>query len=215
MKTCILADNQFITREGIKSLLHNNGFETFVAVACMKELQEQLKLIPDALVVLDYTLFDFESVQQLLIAKAAFRKSVWLLFSEELGEDFLRFVLLTDSTLNVLMKHDPEKEILKALGNIANGKSYLCELAVQILNGGVPKHDKIASFKLTASEKVVLHEIALGKTTKEIAFEKNLSFHTVNTHRKNIFRKLGVNNLHEAIKYAIRAGIFDVAEYYI
>ncbi len=58
-------------------------------------------------------------------------------------------------------------------------------------------------------------EIALGKTTKEIAAEKNLSFHTINSHRKNIFRKLGVNNVHEATKYAMRAGIVDLAEYYI
>ena len=50
---------------------------------------------------------------------------------------------------------------------------------------------------------------------KEIAAEKNLSFHTINSHRKNIFRKLGVNNVHEATKYAMRAGIVDLAEYYI
>ena len=62
---------------------------------------------------------------------------------------------------------------------------------------------------------MVLHEIALGKTTKEIAFEHNLSFHTINTHRKNIFRKLEVNNVHDAIKYALRAGIIDSSEYYI
>ncbi|GAE15051.1 anthranilate synthase [Bacteroides pyogenes JCM 10003] len=55
----------------------------------------------------------------------------------------------------------------------------------------------------------------MGKTTKEIAAEKNLSFHTINSHRKNIFRKLGVNNAHEATKYAMRAGIVDLAEYYI
>ncbi|MCC8146330.1 MAG: LuxR C-terminal-related transcriptional regulator [Bacteroidales bacterium] len=78
-----------------------------------------------------------------------------------------------------------------------------------------PPVDDTSSIVLTASEKVVLHEIALGKTTKEIAYEKNLSFHTVNTHRKNIFRKLEINNMHEAIKYAIRAGIIDVAEYNI
>ena len=40
-------------------------------------------------------------------------------------------------------------------------------------------------------------------------------FHTINSHRKNIFRKLGVNNVHEATKYAMRAGIVDLAEYYI
>ena len=44
---------------------------------------------------------------------------------------------------------------------------------------------------------------------------QRVSFHTVNTHRKNIFRKLGVNNVHEATKYALRAGLVDSAEYYI
>jgi DNA-binding CsgD family transcriptional regulator len=55
----------------------------------------------------------------------------------------------------------------------------------------------------------------MGKTTKEIAYEQNLSFHTINTHRKNIFRKLEINNVHEAIKYALRAGIIDLSEYCI
>ena len=51
--------------------------------------------------------------------------------------------------------------------------------------------------------------------TKEIAEKRFSSFHTVNTHRKNIFRKLNVNNVHEATKYALRAGLVDTAEYYI
>lgn len=52
-------------------------------------------------------------------------------------------------------------------------------------------------------------------TTKEIAQKRVSSFHTVNTHRKNIFRKLNVNNAYEAVRYALRAGIVDAAEYYI
>ena len=68
---------------------------------------------------------------------------------------------------------------------------------------------------LTKTEQEVLKDIALGMTTKEIAAKRFSSFHTVNTHRKNIFRKLGVNNVHEATKYALRAGLVDAAEYYI
>ena len=68
---------------------------------------------------------------------------------------------------------------------------------------------------LTKTETEILKEIALGMTTKEIAEKRFSSFHTVNTHRKNIFRKLGVNNVHEATKYALRAGLVDSAEYYI
>jgi len=48
-----------------------------------------------------------------------------------------------------------------------------------------------------------------------IAAERCSSVHTISTHRKNIFRKIGVNNLLEATKYAVQAGIVDVTEYYI
>lgn len=74
------------------------------------------------------------------------------------------------------------------------------------------KEEKV---KLTQTEIEILKDIALGMTTKEIADKRFSSFHTVNTHRKNIFRKLGVNNVHEATKYALRAGLVDSAEYYI
>ena len=68
---------------------------------------------------------------------------------------------------------------------------------------------------LTVTECEILKLMALGKTTKEIAAERFLSVYTVMTHRKNIFRKLEVNNVYEATKYALRAGIVDAVEYYI
>jgi DNA-binding NarL/FixJ family response regulator len=215
MKTCILADNQFVTNQGLCTLFREIGIEHILHAQTMNELQERLRAFPDALVVIDYTLFDFASMQQMLLVKSAAAQTVWLLFSNELGEHFLRHVLLSDPTLNVVMKNDPKEEIMTALRNTASRIPYLCEYAEQILHSNDLANTAPAPIHLTATEKVILHEIAMGKTTKEIAYEKNLSFHTVNSHRKNIFRKLEINNVHEAVKYAIRAGIFDVAEYYI
>jgi DNA-binding CsgD family transcriptional regulator len=57
--------------------------------------------------------------------------------------------------------------------------------------------------------------VANGMTAKEIALKKNLSIHTINTHRKNIFKKLAVNNVSELIIVAIKAGWIDNIEYYI
>ena len=212
-KVCLLADNQFVTRYGISALLENMGVGTIISVETTKELQRRLTDYPDAIVVLDYALFDFVSMYQMLNLKTAAKKSAWLLFSDELSEHFLRYVLITEPTINVIMKHDSQTEVMNALYNTINNIPYICDSVKHILND-VPVTDAVL-VKLTASEKLILHEIALGKTTKEIAYEKNLSFHTVNAHRKNIFRKLEVNNVHEAIKYAVRAGIYDVAEYYI
>ena len=58
--------------------------------------------------------------------------------------------------------------------------------------------------------------MALGKTTKEIAAERFLSVYTVMTHRKNIFRKLEVNECARSNKnMPFVQGIVDVVEYYI
>ncbi|MDR0385428.1 MAG: response regulator transcription factor [Prevotellaceae bacterium] len=212
MRNFILADNQDITREGIISLIEKISVAgAIIRVSNRKELLEQLAIYPDAAVILDYTLFDFMDFQ-MINAKQKYRDSVWLLFSDELSKHFLRQVLLSGNLFGVVMKSDSLDNIIAALQYTATGDIYLCELAVQVLDEDVP--NQICD-KLTAGERIVLHEIALGKTTKEIAFDRNLSFHTINTHRKNIFRKLEINNVHDAIKYALRSGIIDSSEYYI
>ncbi|MDR0725726.1 MAG: response regulator transcription factor [Prevotellaceae bacterium] len=212
MRKFILADNQDITREGIVSILERKAIaDTIIRVSNRKELIEELKNCPDAAVILDYTLFDFSDFQ-MMNTKQKYHDSIWLLFSDELSKYFLRQVLLSGNLFSVVMKNDSMNDILTALRCTACGVVYLCDLATQVLHEEVS--DTIND-KLTASERMVLHEIALGKTTKEIAFEHNLSFHTINTHRKNIFRKLEINNMHDAVKYALRAGIIDSSEYYI
>jgi DNA-binding NarL/FixJ family response regulator len=212
MREFILADNQDITREGIISLLGRLAVAgVIIRVSNRKELMEQLAIYPNAAVILDYTLFDFSDFQ-MMNAKQKYRDSAWLLFSDELSKHFLRQVLMSGNLFGVVMKNDSTDDIITALRYTAIGDVYLCDLAEQVLREDVPN---LMRDKLTASERMVLHEIALGKTTKEIAYDQNLSFHTINTHRKNIFRKLEINNVHDAIKYALRAGIIDSSEYYI
>ncbi|MDR1981544.1 MAG: response regulator transcription factor [Tannerellaceae bacterium] len=214
MSTYILADNQDITREGLGALLRELTPTAKIVTAKNRSLlQIQLNTYPNAVVILDYTLFDFVSSQQMLNMKQGVKDSAWILFSEELGVHFLRQVMISDPTMSVVMKHDSKDNILIALQNATYHSVYICDYAEQILQSGFSFTNK--PDKLTASEKIILHEIALGKTTKEIAWEKHLSFHTINSHRKNIFRKLEVNSIQEAIKYAIRAGLIDLTDYYI
>ncbi|MDR0605325.1 MAG: response regulator transcription factor [Bacteroidales bacterium] len=209
----ILADNQDITYTGLLSILQELRLtEIITKVSSRAELIKKLAQYPDAVVLLDYTLFDF-SETQIINVKQRYPQSLWILFSDELSKHFLRQILQSEQLFGVVMKTDSKADITEAIRKASCGKIYLCDMALQVLREGVPAqaiHDK-----LTNSERLVLHEIAKGKTTKEIAYEQNLSFHTINTHRKNIFRKLEINNVHEATKYALRAGIIDLTEYYI
>lgn len=139
--------------------------------------------------------------------------------SDELSLPFLRQVLFSSMAFGVALKDNSKEEILTALQCASRKERFICNHVSNLLLAGndssSPTHPTIKDDLLTTAERSILKEIALGKTTKEIAAERNLSFHTVNSHRKNIFRKLGVNNAHEATKYAMKAGIVDLVEYYI
>lgn len=209
-----LADNQDITRRGVMALLEELLSEVVIEeVADYRTLQVLLRRFPRSVVVVDYALFDFQSLSQLLNMKSGAAESSWLLFSDEPEGQFLRRLLLADPTISVVTKQDRLEVVREALQAVSYGECYHCEYAESVLEEGVMP--KKTADPLTPAEKNVLREIALGKTTKEIALEKHLSFHTVNAHRRNIYRKLGVNSLSEVTRYALQAGLADPVEYYI
>ncbi|WP_291581741.1 response regulator transcription factor [Bacteroides sp.] len=221
MREYIIADNQDITKAGMMFLLSKQKDVSLLLTADNKaELIRELRLHPQAVVILDYTLFDFAGADELIVLRERFKEVDWLLFSDELSIGFLRQILFSSMAFGVVMKDNSKEEILTALQCASRKERFICNHVSNLLLSGNNQHPSPGTHTqedhlLTTTEKNILKEIASGKTTKEIATEKNLSFHTINSHRKNIFRKLGVNNVHEATKYAMRAGIVDLAEYYI
>ena len=177
------------------------------------ELMLALKDNDDTVVVLDYTSFDINDADELLILQQRFSHTRWLLFSEDLSADFVRVLIASSMQFSILLKESPMSEIKEAMKFCIHGNRYICQRMTEVLLA--PSHDVEEKINLTKTETEILKDIALGMTTKEIAEKRFSSFHTVNTHRKNIFRKLNVNNVHEATKYALRAGLVDNAEYYI
>ena len=219
MREFIIADNQDISKAGMMFLLSKQKEVSLLLEADNKaELIQQLRLYPQAVVILDYTLFDFAGADELIVLQERFKEADWILFSDELSINFLRQVLFSSMAFGVVLKDNSKEEILSALQCASRKERFICNHVSNLLLSGSnasPVRHTLKDDLLTPAERSVLKEIALGKTTKEIAAEKNLSFHTVNSHRKNIFRKLGVNNVHEATKYAMKAGIVDLVEYYI
>lgn len=177
------------------------------------ELMLALKDNDDTVVVLDYTSFDINDADELLILQQRFTHTRWLLFSEDLSADFVRVLIASSMQFSILLKESPMSEIKEAMKFCIHGNRYICQRMTEVLLA--PSQDVEEKINLTKTETEILKDIALGMTTKEIAEKRFSSFHTVNTHRKNIFRKLNVNNVHEATKYALRAGLVDSAEYYI
>ena len=208
----LLADKQDITRAGLIYVIEKmEGFETKY-VEDKTELMLALRENEDTVVILDYTLFDINDSAELLILNQRFPYTRWLLFSEDLSADFVRVLIASSSMFSVLLKESSLMEIKEAIRFCVDSKRFVCQRMMEELLTPQEAEEKV---NLTKTETEILKDIALGMTTKEIAEKRFSSFHTVNTHRKNIFRKLGVNNVHEATKYALRAGLVDSAEYYI
>ena len=214
MKNIIIADNQDITRAGIAYVLSKRDNISNQVARNKSELILLLNDCPEAVVILDYTLFDIFSESDLLNIGQRFPLAHLILWSEELSVDFIRNLVNASNRISVLMKDAKMSEIEQCLDYVLQGQRFLCQHATNMILAPTSSVDKETAV-LTKTETEILKEIALGITTREIAEKRFSSFHTVNTHRKNIFRKLGVNNVHEAIRYAMRSGLVDAAEYYI
>ena len=215
MRTYILADNQELTRYALESLLKQDSGNTVYRATDKVRLTELLKAYENAVVVLDYKLFDFVDEEQLLVISERFDMVTWVLVSDELTEKFLRRVVYSSHAFSVVLKDSPVSEVREALQAAARHDRFICQRAMELMIARTDEEDEEKSSPLTTTEMEIVKTIAQGKTTKEIAAERYLSVHTITTHRKNIFRKLGVNTAHEVVKYALRAGWVDPAEFYI
>ena len=214
MRNFIIADNQELTRFALENLLQKDEENVIYRAFDKAGLVALLKEHESAVVLLDYTLFDFADEDQLLIISERFNLSDWILISDELTPQFLRRVVYSSHQFSVVFKDGPLSEVKDALQAVDRHTRYLSQRALEFIINQQQEEDK-ADNLLTQTETEIVKAIAQGKTTKEIAAERFSSIHTVTTHRKNIFRKLGINTAHEVVKYALRAGLIDPSEFYI
>ena len=213
MRNYIIADNQELTRFALENLLRQEEENVIYRAFDKAGLVELLKEHESAVVLLDYTLFDFADEDQLLIIAERFNLSDWILISDELTSQFLRRVVYSSHQFSVVYKDGPLSEVREAISAVNRHTRYLSQRALESII--IQQREEETPSVLTTTEMEIVKAIAQGKTTKEIAAERFSSIHTVTTHRKNIFRKLGINTAHEAVKYALRAGLIDPSEFYI
>lgn len=208
----ILADNQELTRFALESIIRRDERNTIYRASEKAQLLEHLKSHENSIVILDYALYDFPNEDSLLVLSERFAMTTWVLMSEDLTPAFLRKIIYSSHSFSVVFKDSPLNDIREAIKYATEGERYIDQHATNILFTKQEEEDK--PLLLTSTEIEIVKSIAQGKTTKDIAAERFSSIHTINTHRKNIFRKLGVNTAHEVMKYALRSGLLDTSDLY-
>lgn len=112
---------------------------------------------------------------------------------------------LSHGARGYVLKDVPTDEIKLAIDAVMRGEQYLCTGASGSLE---PKGDD-AREALTGREQTILLELAQGKSNKEVALTLDISVRTVETHRKNIKRKLGISSTAGLTRYALEHGMLQ------
>ena len=212
----LIADSQFLITESLKFILQNDGrFFVNKVVTEKNDLINTLKLEKASLLIIDPSLIDFVSFAELKEIKSSFPDLKLLVITNSLSKKELH-ELNNIGVTNILLKTAGKEEITEALNAAIKGKKYYSnELLDLLFETNEKKKSGEETGQLTISEIEIVRLISDGLTTKEIASRKFISFHTVISHRKNIFRKLGVTSVSELIMYAIKAGWINMIEYHI
>jgi len=101
-------------------------------------------------------------------------------------------------------------EMLKAVRAIAEGQTYLCQEAANAMAEAVRGNAGSSAEALGRRERDVLALLAEGRTSQQIGEKLHIAAGTVDVHRRNIMRKLGLHTVAELTQYAIREGLISI-----
>ena len=123
--------------------------------------------------------------------------------------------LLQSKVKGIVTKNCSQEEIELAVINVADNKRFYCnkvlELAMTEKTKTIEKGREL-QHDLTVRELEVLELIANGFTTRQIAEQLYLSVHTINSHRKNILKKLSITSPAHLAAFAIESGLVKMFE---
>jgi DNA-binding NarL/FixJ family response regulator len=221
----LIADSQFLTTDSMLRLIEGEEKYSVCAVAGSRSaLIEMLRSGKPDLVITDISLVDYDGTDDMVSIMKEYSDLPVLVLTNQLTSAEVQRLLISGIS-NIALKTDSRVDLLysveMALKHRRHFSDEIIGMILEMNNGkNTPEaHESLVSStdnaRLTSSEQEIVKLIAEGFTTKQIASRKNISFHTVMTHRKNIFRKLSINSVSDLTRYAIRKGLIDNIEYNI
>ena len=216
VENVIIADAQFLVVETLKNLIQaDRHFHLSGVAATKQELLKLLKCGTTDLLITDVENIDYASSDDFKRIMEEYPQIKILVLTNSISR--MEFLSLSKAGIrNIIYKNVEKEELLSAIQATLKGKKFYSDEIMDLyLDVNESRYTVEENKSLTPSEIEIVRMIANGLTTKDIASRKNISHHTVSTHRKNIFRKLEVTSASELIICAIKAGWIDNIEYFI
>ncbi|MFS4416967.1 response regulator [Maribacter sp. 2307ULW6-5] len=199
IRLAIAEDHQSLI-DGLELLLrYEEDIEIVGTVNDGAALVKLARLKEPHMVVTDIRMPRMDGIEATKIIKAEFPHVQVLAFSMFDQEEAVTQMLAAGATGYVL-KNTALKTVLEAINAVAGGTTFY-DPSLHLTDGGSRGNTKKGV--LTKRQREILKLIALGKTSREIADELFIGIHTVDTHRKNMARILGLKGKGELLRYAL------------
>ncbi len=202
-KKVFVCEDHTIIIDGLRLLFERNDqYELVGFTRHGEELQTWLsKLKPDILL-LDLNLKEsdgFTLLEEIRKTDSDLKVLILTMYQEQELIDRARALQANA----YLPKNISNEELLKALAEVYERAFFLPEsLQKQLNQENLLRDQFVDRLKLTKREIEIIQSIARGASSQQIAMELNVSTHTIETHRKNIFRKLNISNVAELVHFA-------------
>lgn len=211
-KKVVIAEDQTLVREGLKSLIASN--EDFEVVGEAEDGLEAIKTVqkhmPDVLL-LDLAMPKMSGISAIREIKKVSSKIKILALTLHTSDEYILEAFQAGAD-GYCLKNDSHSELMTAIQSVLRGKTYLSPvISEKVLNGyleGKKTLKKETDYEsLTEREKEILKLVGEGYTSKEIADYLCISSKTVDKHRSNIMNKLDLHSASALTAYAIDKGL--------
>ena len=197
----LLADFQFLTRKGISVLIESMpGFETALEIDNMQGLQSGVRKTTPDVVVLGWDGKEEVLIPQIEEIKQEEENISFLVISNIQSKESVK-KLSNAGVKGILTKKCSEEEITSGLIAVSKGNQFFSNAILELVIRG--EAEVCQPMNLSEREFEILELITKGMTTAAIAEKLYLSIHTINSHRKNMLKKLGLSSPTELVVYAL------------
>ena len=201
----LIADDHPMVADGICAILES--YDDIAVIATLSNGQEVLDQVDDLapdVILMDLNMPQMGGLTATEILLEQNPETRILILSMHDAPEYVS-TAMSHGARGYLLKDVPTDEIHTAIQAVMRGETYLCSGAT----ASISPSSSDAREALTAREQTILLQLAQGKSNKEVAVDLDISVHTVETHRKNIKRKLGINSTAGLTRYAMEHGVLQ------
>jgi DNA-binding NarL/FixJ family response regulator len=210
----LLVDDHAILREGIKALLEKqDNIEVVAEAADGREAISRVAQFRPDVVVLDISMPMMDGLESTRQMKRENPDIKVLVLTMHDNEEYF-FQLLRAGASGYVTKKSVSRELVSAIEAVYRGESFFCPSMAKFLLTDFLRLDKAVENtgqeELTPREREIVKLIAEGYTNQQIADLLHRSVKTIESHRSNILRKLGIHDSIELVKYAVRKKLIEI-----